>query len=446
MGNRSLAAGRRKVGHQAVPKWLGLAVAGLVAAGAPGCAEKTPKPDEPTPVRLVTWRPNQPEVWDEVFARFEARNPDLKVVREVGPHSTTAFHALLTQKLKNQSPDVDVFLMDVIWPPEFGSAGWALPLDERFPPEERAQFLPGAILANTYEGRLYGVPLYLASGMLYYRKDLLAQHGFEPPETWEEMVAQAAAIVARGTEAGEELHGFSGQFKQYEGLVCDMLEFILSRGGHAVDPRTGRSALAEEPALEAVRFVRDRIIGGAAPRGVLTYAEPESLDLFVQGKAVFHRNWPYAWEVANNPEKSRVEGRVGLSVLPRFPQGESTATLGGWQVGVSRFSRNADAAWRLVSYLTSFETQKLLAIRAGLAPTRRAVYEDPEVLAAQPHLGAMAEVFATAYPRPRTPVYPAVSNVLQRYFSTAIADRSSDLDHLAREASAEVDRILDLAR
>ncbi|MDW7709844.1 MAG: ABC transporter substrate-binding protein [Deferrisomatales bacterium] len=446
MGDRSAPAGDRRSVEHPLLRWLALAATGLLAAGAVGCSGKPSAPDEATSVRLVTWRPNQPEVWDEVFARFEAENPDLKVVREIGPHSSTAFHALLTQKLKNQSADVDVFLMDVIWPPEFGSAGWALALDERFSPEEREAFLPGAILANTYEARVYGVPLFLASGMLYYRKDLLAQHGFEPPETWAEMVEQAAVIVARATEAGEELHGFSGQFKQYEGLVCDMLEFILSRGGHAVDPRTGRSALAEEPALEAVRFVRDRIIGGSAPRGVLTYAEPESLDLFVQGKAVFHRNWPYAWEVANDPEKSRVAGRVGLSVLPRFPEGESTAILGGWQVGVSPFSRNPDAAWRLVSYLTGFETQKLLAIRAGLAPTRRAVYEDPEVLAAQPHLGAMAEVFATAHPRPRTPLYPAVSNVLQRYFSTAIADRSSDLERLAREASAEVDRLLDLAR
>jgi len=443
------SAQRRRV------RWAVLGLAGMLAAAAVlGCSEKAEEQaqqkaqqaPEPTTVRLVTWKPNQPEAWEEVFQRFEAQNPDLRVAREVGPHSSTAFHDLLTQKLKNQSTDVDVFLMDVIWPPEFGAAGWAEPLDDRFPEAERAKFLPGAILANTYEGHVYGVPLYVGSGVLYYRKDLLDKYGLAPPRTWEELVDQAARVVEGEKAAGVEIHGFSGQFKQYEGLVCDMLEYILSHGGHVVDPATGRSALAEAPAVEAVRFVRDRIIGAAAPRGVLTYQEPESLDLFLQGRAVFHRNWPYAWEVANNPEKSRVVGKVALTVLPHFDGGRSYATLGGWQVGVSRFSPNKEAAWRLVSFLTSPETQKLLALRAGLAPTRTQVYADAEVLEAHPQLGALKDVFLTAYPRPRTPLYPAVSNVLQRYFSTAISDPGSDLQAAARDASAEVDRILALSR
>jgi hypothetical protein len=77
--------------------------------------------------------------------------PALEVRRQIGPHSSTAFHDLLTQKLKNRSAEVDVFLMDVIWPPEFASAGWALALDERFSQEERGQFFPAGIAANTYE-------------------------------------------------------------------------------------------------------------------------------------------------------------------------------------------------------------------------------------------------------------------------------------------------------
>lgn len=86
-----------------------------------------------TTLHFVTWKPNQPKVWDEIYSIFEKENPDIRVVREVGPHSSTAFHDLLTQKLKNRSKDVDVFFMDVIWPPEFAAAGWAMPLDEFFP-------------------------------------------------------------------------------------------------------------------------------------------------------------------------------------------------------------------------------------------------------------------------------------------------------------------------
>jgi multiple sugar transport system substrate-binding protein len=117
------------------------------------------------------------------------------------------------------------------------------------------------------------------------------------------------------------------------------MEYILSNGGNILDPETGKPGIAEKPAVEAVTFVRDTIIGGIAPKGVLTYQEPESLDLFVQGKAVFHRNWPYAWKVSNDPERSSIAGNVGITRLPSFPGGKSFSTLGGWQVGISNSKR-----------------------------------------------------------------------------------------------------------
>lgn len=396
-------------------------------------------------VRLLTWKPNQPRVWDELLAAFERENPDLSLAREVGPHSSTAFHDMLIQKLKNRSRDLDVFLMDVIWPPEFGAAGWAEPLDARLSASEREAFFEGAILANTYNEQLFGVPLYVDSGMLYYRKDLLDRYELEPPETWSELVEQAKTIVAGESREGREMVGYSGQFKQYEGLVCDMLEFVLGNGGRLIDPASGRSALHTPPTLEAVRFVRHQLIGPVAPRGVLTYQEPESLDLFIQGRAIFHRNWPYAWEVSNDPERSQVVDKVAIAPLPHFEDGESHATLGGWQVGISRYSEKKEAAWRLVHYLTGEQAQKKLAIDAGLAPARKSLYDDPEVLRAHPHLGSMRDVFATAHPRPRTPLYPAISNVLQRYFSTVLSDESADVEREASRAGDEIDRLLALA-
>lgn len=398
-----------------------------------------------TVIRFVTWKPNQPEVWEEAFRIFEEENPGYRIETEVGPHSSTAFHDLLTQKLKNRSTDVDAFFMDVIWPPEFAAAGWALPLDDLLTPEERKEFLEATILANTYNGKLYGVPLFIDSGMLYYRKDLLEKYGFGPPVTWEEMVETAGKIAAAESEKGVEMYGFSGQFKQYEGLVCDMMEYILSNGGAILEPGTNTSAVHKELAVEAVRFVRDSIIGKVAPVGVLTYQEPESLDLFIQGKAVFHRNWPYAWEVSNNPERSKVAGKVGIAKLPHFPGGKSYAALGGWQLGISRYSEHKEAAWRFVKFLSSGKMQKFLALKAGLAPTRKALYDDPELIAAYPQFSQMREVFFTAYPRPRTPLYPAVSNILQRYFSKVISEPQSDIAKEAREASREIDKVLSLA-
>ncbi len=399
-----------------------------------------------TVITFVTWKPNQPRVWQEIYRRFHAAHPDIEVVREIGPHSSTAFHDLLTQKLRNRSPDVDVFLMDVIWPPEFASAGWALALDERLPPAERKKFFPACITANTYRGHLYGVPLYIDTGVLYFRKDLLARHGFSPPRTWPELVAQAQRIVAAEAGQGRLIKGYSGQFKQYEGLVCDMLEFILSRGGDILDPRSGRCLLTRPESLAAVDFVRRRIVGLVAPRGSLMYQEPESLALFVQGRAVFMRNWPYAWAVSNDPAKSRVAGKVGVAPLPHFPGQRSYATLGGWQVGVCAYSERREAAWKFARFLTGRPIQKLLAIQGGRAPARWELYRDPEVLAAQPRLALMREIFATAASRPRTPLYPAVSQLLQVYFSRALAEPEADLEAMARSTCRQIEALSALAR
>jgi len=408
-----------------------------------GCKKKE---DRAKIIRFVTWRPHFPEVWDELVKKFEAIHPDIKIVREIGPHSSTAFHDLLTQKLKNKSPEVDVFLMDVIWPPEFAAAGWAMPLDDLFEESEREKFLEGPIMANTYEGKIYGVPLFIDSGMLYYRKDLLEKYGFSPPRTWQEMVKQAETIVQGELKKGVEMYGFSGQFRQYEGLVCNMMEYILSNGGYIINPETGRPEIADKPAIEAVRFVRDEIIGKIAPRGSLTYAEPESLALFVQGRAVFHRNWPYAWEVSNDPVRSNVAGKVGLTLLPSFPGGRSYSTLGGWQLGISNFSKNKKASWEFIKFLASQETQKVMALRTGRAPTRKALYEDEEIINACPHFSDMKDVFLTAYPRPISPLYPAISHLLQRYFSRVLSNKDSDIKSEAENTSQEIERILKIKK
>jgi multiple sugar transport system substrate-binding protein len=199
-------------------------------------------------------------------------------------------------------------------------------------------------------------------------------------------------------------------------------------------------------AKEAVRFVRDRIIREISHRGVLAYQEPESLTLFVQGRAIFHRNWPYAWDIANDSASSRVAGKVGITRLPSFAGGESAAALGGWQLGISRFSTRPELAWKFVRFMTGQEMQKRIAIFTGRAPARRDLYQDAEVLKKQPQLGSQFNALMQAVPRPRTPVYIPLSNILQRYFSSAIALPDSPIDRLAGLASRDIDRVLDLLR
>jgi multiple sugar transport system substrate-binding protein len=221
-----------------------------------------------------------------------------------------------------------------------------------------------------------------------------------------------------------------------------MLEFIWARGGKVVDPAS-RSVLLNRPAsVEAVTFVRDQIIGKAAPRGAINYEEPESLELFIQGRAVFHRNWPYAWAVANDPEKSRVAQKIGVGALPAFKGHRPASTLGGWQFGISRWSQHPDESWEFVKFMTSPEVQRRLALDGGLAPTRIEVYDDPVIKEKMPHLKSFLPAFKTAKPRPMSPLYPMISSELQRFFSQAITGSRADVQNLAIATSAKIERIL----
>jgi multiple sugar transport system substrate-binding protein len=403
-----------------------------------------PRVEAESQLRFVTWRPQPPWMWDRAIADFEAQNPGTKVVREVGPHSSTEFHDLISQKLKNRDPALDVFLMDVIWPAEFAAAGWALALDRWFPTTEQKKFLPAPILANTYRGHIYGVPLFTDAALLYYRKDLLEKYRFSPPATWPELVRQAKTILTH--EKASHLTGFSGQFKQYEGLICNMMEYVVGNGGALWDETELRSALHLPKAKEAVKFVRDEIIGEISHRGVLAYQEPESLALFTQGQAIFHRNWPYAWDIANDPATSKIPGRVGTAPLPAFAGQNNVTTLGGWQLAISRFSRSPELAWKFVSFMSGSQMQKRIALFMGRAPTRSDLYRDPEILSKNPHFEFHFANLNRALPRPRTPVYIPLSNVMQRYFSSAIAIRDSNIDRLADLAARDMDRVLDLLR
>jgi multiple sugar transport system substrate-binding protein len=185
------------------------------------------------------------------------------------------------------------------------------------------------------------------------------------------------------------------------------MELIRSNGGRMELPLDARAG-------EAVTWARDKLIGPVAPRAVLNQRETESREVFLQGHAVFHRNWPETWKIANDPARSKIAGKVGLAPLPRFEGGRSVSTLGGWQLAIAAHSQRKDAARALVRYLTSFDVQKRLTLETSHGPSLPAVMDDPDVLAKFPHFAELKRVFLAAEPRPRSPDYAELSDRLQQ--------------------------------
>lgn len=313
------------------------------------------------------------------------------------PNSSSDRFALYVQLLASRSPEIDVLQIDVVWPgmlaPHLADLGPAFA--DRTP-----EMFPALVDNDTVDGRLVAIPWYVDAGVLYYRSDLLEKHGFAPPRTWEELTHTAGAIQQRERAAGHgELWGFVFQGKPYEGLTCDALEWVASRNGGTFIDGSGEITANNPRAAAALRLAADWI-GTIAPRGVLNYDEEAARGVFQTGKAVFMRNWPYAWALAQSAG-SPVRGKVGVIALPRGgPDGRHAGTLGGWQLAVSRYSRHPDEAIDLVRHLTSAQTQKTRAIRGAYNPTIMALYRDPDILEANPFFGTLLPTFMDALPRP----------------------------------------------
>ncbi len=379
--------------------------------------------------------PGDPAAFRRLLDRFEREHPGIRVRDETLPSNTDEQHQFYAVNLESRSRDFDVFSLDVIWVPEFARAGWLRDVEHLFPPAERRAFFPGPVEAVVFENKPYAIPWYIDAGVLYYRSDLLAKYGRPVPKTWQELVSTAREILGR--EQG--VYGYIWQGKQYEGLVCNVLEFIWSNGGNVLSDE--KPVLASRMNEEALSFMRDLIVKyRITPPLVTTAIEEPTRQLFGSGRAVFLRNWPYAWTIFNRTD-STVKGRVGMAELPAFPGHGSASTLGGWQLGVNRYSRHPEAAEKFLLFMTSADVQKEMALTVGYKPPRRALYSDPELLLRQPDLAMLYPIFMKARPRPVTPYYMMITGVLQPEFSAAISGIKSPGAALA-SAQKQVSHIL----
>ncbi len=334
------------------------------------------------------------------------------------PNSSNDRLALYLQMLASHTSDIDVLQIDVIWAGILASQ--LINLRPYMGDAPQADF-PTLIKNDTVHGRLVAMPWWADVGVLYYRKDLLAQHGFSPPKTWQELTTEARAIQRAERQKGRRgMWGFVFQGKAYEGLTCDALEWIDSFGGGTIiDDKTGAITVDNPRAAAALKLAASWV-GSITPEGVLNYEEEAARGVFQTGNAVFMRNWPYAWALAQSAG-SPVRGKVGVTVLPHGPHGMSVGTLGGWQLAVSRYSKHPKQAASLVAFLTSAAEQKKRAIAASYNPTIPALYKDPKILAANPFYAKLLGPLENAVARPSRIVGPYYNHVSTEVW-TAVHD------------------------
>jgi multiple sugar transport system substrate-binding protein len=353
-----------------------------------------------------------------VVQAFERENPGIRVREQILPSNSDDQHQFYAINLPAGATDFDIVDMDVIWVQEFARAGWIEDLTGLVPERDLDQLNASALGADWLEGRLYGVPWFVDAGVLYYRRDLLDKYGFQPPQTFEELLQTSEEILDR--ERDPRLTGFVWQGMQYEGLVCVALEFIRGNGGNILT--SGEVPTLTEPAaLDALNFMRDLIQSDhISPESVTTLNEEATRRMFESGRAIFMRNWPYAWPLINQ-EGSPVAGRVGVTSVPHFSGHTSAPTLGGYHLGINKHSLHKKEAAAFLRFMIREQTQKQIALELGFLPAHSGVYQDPEVRERLTILPFIQESLHRLQPRPVSPYYLMISQILQPELSAIVA-------------------------
>jgi multiple sugar transport system substrate-binding protein len=395
------------------PILLVLLVAGLVTACGPASPSPSALPAGPTPtvtapVELPAvialrgqFRGQRLVALDQLIARFEAANPDIRVeVVDLGGNADQQ-RQRIAEQLGGGDSSVDIYLVDDVWLAEFTSQGWLLPLDRyvRSYGVELGGYLPPAVEANTMDGQLVALPWSVDGGVLYYRADLLEKYNLDLPADWASL--QRTGLDLQNQEGVD--YGFVWQGGAYESLTCNTLEFVWAYGGRVLDEE-GKAVFDSAQTRAALEEMLKLVTSGVSPRDTATYDEVTSLDAFERGEAVFLRHWASSWASLRGGD-SPLAGRVGLAPLP-------TSCLAEQGLALSAFSHYPDQAFRLMAFLTGAEGQVEWALATDELSALKAAYHDPDLLALEPSLEALPEILSAARPRPQTPVYPVVSEAI----------------------------------
>jgi ABC-type glycerol-3-phosphate transport system substrate-binding protein len=359
--------------------------------------------------------------------RFRLANPSIVVVLRVTPDAADQRHQLYVQWLNARSSEPDVLQLDVAWTAEFAAAGWISRLDRFQPPVD--EFFAAAVAADRWNGTLYALPWFIDAGLLYWRTDLAPQ----APRDVDALVR----LAKRAQREQRIPFGLVWQGARYEGLVTVFVEFLGAFGGSILDER-GHVVVDSDAAQKALTFMRDAIyVDNIVPPAVLTWQEEQTRFAFQNGEAVFMRNWPYAYALLQDRAQSSVAGRFAVTSMPAAPGGTPTAALGGAALAINAYSDQPEDAYRLVEFLLQPSQMIERARIVGQYPSRQGLYETGALDGALEIEPAEAlRIIERAVPRPVTPVYAQLSEILQVSLHRALTRQQEPPAALGEAATA----------
>ena len=296
------------------------------------------------------------------------------------------------------SDEYDIMVLDCIWLPIFVKNKWVQPLE---PLEAKAKekiewnaFLPGIVEAyDVIDGQHWAAPVDFFIEVMAYRTDLFAKAGInEPAKTWDEFKAHAEKlndpannVFGVATMPGEQDGGYSEWTVRLASLPMppNSTQFVWDRSFKPMLEHDGNGKKALDRWLEIKPFTAP----GANEMG---YAE--ATNAYMQGNAAMYINWFGFFPDIENPETSKVLGKVAYALPPREKlEGKRHDYIGGYQIAIAANAPKPDAAYQFIAFVTSAEGQNIMLEAGASGAYRSDVYETEKWLTKFPFLKPVKE-------------------------------------------------------
>ena len=349
--------------------------------------------------------------------------------------------------LSARSGAYDLIMLDDPWFPKFASQQLLAELTPLLQkrgftgPDDDFVATSIALGREPYQtGALYALPYVGNSQLLFYRKDLFAKHSLKEPDTWDDVLAAAKTIGERETNGapdGGKVYGYVMRAAQGNAAVADFMPIFWAFGGEMFDT-SGQPTVNSANGIAALNFMLE--LGRYSPPGYASFNADEVGAHLLQGTAAISINWPAWISSFNDGNKSKVIGKMEFTVLPGA-NNPGRAEIGNWLIAIPRDAKNKDAAADFLLWATSAEQMKRSALR-GNPPTRKSLFNNPELIAKFPAYPAQLRSLENSKPRPRTAFWNEIENVFGIYLSKANSGELS-AEEAMNQANAEIAKILE---
>ena len=366
------------------------------------------------------------EALQDFVSTFEEANPDADVKVTAIPWAS-AHNKISTAIASGNTPDVS--LIGTTWMGEFAEAGGLMPTPEGLVDE--ADFFEGAWGSTEVGGTSYGVPWYVETRVLYYRKDLAAKAGWDnPPQSWDELKQFATDLQDK---AGVE-HGLNLQPGQ-TGSWQSVMPFAWSNGASITDESGEQYTLDSPEMAEALDYYASYFKEGISSDHLMDPGELESG--FADGTFGSFISGP--WHAQLVEDAGVKPDQYAVAPLPGTDSAPGTSFVGGGDLAVFKDSDNTDAAWKLVQWLSQPETQQDFYDTVGDLPAVSSAWDSGK-LASDPQLQVFGTQLKDTVAPPAVPTWEQVAASFDSLVEQ-VAKGSLDSDEAVKEMQSKAQSI-----